>query len=166
MNKGKEKKQRSQQPPLDDDSDVQLIDPPTASVGPEKDKNGKRKAESIEVDEEAVPAKKRAKKKTLPDDADDAKEPEKPPPKRRGRPPKASLSTGETAKAPAKSASVAVKSKAATKSAKVSDSKGGGEEEEDGDAPKKKKKKINLFGAANPTAFSWNLGVSLWSSAR
>ena len=51
------------------------------------------------------------------------------------------------------------KSKAAAKSAKASNSKGGGEEEEEGDGAKKKKKKINLFGAANPTAFQWNLGV-------
>lgn len=158
-------KQRKQAPP-EEDSDVQLVEPPKASVNRD---TGKRKSSFVE-DEEAGPTRKRPKKKALPDDGDEGpvEEVAKPAPKKRGRPPKSAsasavvTSTAEASKAPAK------KGRPPGRPAKVSDVGGGGGEDDTdkaGDAPKKKRK-IQLFGTGQPQprAFDWGRSLTVPAS--
>ena len=97
---------------------------------------------------------------------DDSEVADKPAPKKRGRPPKASLSTGDMgSKGGAKSGSVAGKSKPTKRPSKASNvgEKGGdGDDDSDGDGGgvqgKKKKKKL-LFPASQPSSFQWTSQV-------
>lgn len=156
-------KQRKQAPP-EEDSDVQLVEPPKASVD-----TGKRKSSFVE-DEEVGPARKRPKQKALPDGGDEGsvEEVAKPAPKKRGRPPKSASASAVVTSATEASKAPAKKGRPPGRPAKVSDVGGGGGEDDTdkaGDAPKKKRK-IQLFGTGQPQprAFDWGRSLTVPAS--